>query len=455
MRGRTNANSGGIFLNATVDNYTVAPNENILAGDFVERIQYATGSLSGITRDFKEIIPSRTKTIFKMSDGNYLKVGSRTNLFHIDENGTVTRVWDEKSNYLLNSTYIFQLDSNTLIGSFSTQGQYAKATLLHYDPTDNTLETRDIVTSTYVTYGGVEKNDYWFFPTQTNNQYRFFLKSHDGSGYVYLSTGLMTITGSDYSNYNLSFSDVIRTTRLFTESDISTNGLKYVAKISNDSYVIAPTGNNKVFYSFVEGASAFSNYTSSQVLGYSTVILKKDCSDGYVDYIDTTFHRRRDFFDASLLPTIDGNTYPVETLLSDLYATNSYNIIELAENNDEHIYCVFYASKIQSFAGNYIFPLTLKADGSLVVGEKTSLGNLTSTTDNMCMSLSELENGRFLMEVVDTLYVLVFEDGVFRLQNSNIKQVRGITSQNYIKGVAKQSGSAGDTIQVYVPTVNS
>ena len=42
MRGRTNASNGGIFLNATTDNFEVATGNSIVAGDFVE-YQYDTG----------------------------------------------------------------------------------------------------------------------------------------------------------------------------------------------------------------------------------------------------------------------------------------------------------------------------------------------------------------------------------------------------------------------------
>lgn len=473
MRGRTNAESGnGVILNGTIDTYEVASGETILAGDFVERYAYVTNSLTSASSYLDAEVKDKSPKIYEMSDGDYLQIGGKTNLYNTD-NDVITKEWSEKSTPIIESDFNILLDDDTILGEFTGVNQSSipapviQCSAMKYDSANKTVTKKTIIgntitgapTSLALTRGIL-------FYKISDRTYRVFVEKTDSeqsSAYsrsYCLYTFILEITGNSYDNYALSCSNLV--VKRYSDDNTFNFSPSYftIKKIENDFYIRL---DSQRFIKFSN--NAFSNYVTISGISFiessdaflSTYIINHDDTSGNVDFFThynytssgksySYLYINRMYLD---MDNADCNIYTKRTICGG--QNYLINIRRVKEDNN------FYYFLLREYITGSGSPSTSslsivkvdKVTGEHTVSEKTDIPEKSTT-----ILLSEIDNNTLWL-IGSNLYIFDVSDGYLVDKSEQVKQVRGITSQNYIKGVAKQSGSAGDTIQVYVPTVNS
>ena len=447
MRGRTNADySNGVVLNATTDTYEVATGESILAGDFVE--QYTT--ISGKLYNASSIVetthsPYKNAKLFRMTDGNILCVGEKLNLYH-DDNDVITKVWDEKNTSLLSLDFIIQLSDNCLLGDFTVNSESKlQATLLHYNTSDNTIVSKTLTsTNKIVEYSsGGSDNWVWVIPT-SNGQYRAFAKAYQGTqDRAYIGTGLLNITGNNYSNYNVDLSSTVLRSDYIGESNKT--DFVFVARIdANNNFLMKSNPNSSIFLHF--NGESFTEFTMSSYPYRSfSGIGKLVYDNSTIDFFSVGSNLIRTYR-AYINPT-DPTNYNVirsqESLISD---SRNCNMRYITTQNNKDIY----------FVHDYIDDTIRVIRIDINTGNYEVLQSINVDTRNSTYTfiVSQIYNDSVYALLGNIFYKFRFVNLNLADISTSTKYVKRITTQDYIKGVAKQSGTAGQTIEVYIPSTS-
>lgn len=422
MRGRTNISSGGgAVVNGDIQNYEVAPNNIIGAGDFVQ-LQYES--------NYKHIFPNNTSKAcikipftnkyilaFQLGDNSAYGVG-----MYEFKNNILESVSEIITTNILKLNEIILLDNDyaAISGSTNSTADYFNLiTTIKINTTDNTL----IISKN----NGVGHNYFTLFNNKIYLIYKQFSKYAIYDCFEYsISEGVLTQTKKSEVSFNR-YSNSIKGYVKINENII---GIAYesraTATAGEYSYVIQqiilPESTNDVFSS---GKSIVidSNYTQKSV--FVGVFHFSDDYFGVYDYNGVIT-----VYDRNFLKITTAN-YSYDAFLYHRFVNIQRDVVLLVAN-----------SKVIRIE----FDQTIK---------KINLSN-----SFVMDGFSQDYNTPAAVILKDNIYMLILNDGYYCLSYVNdILQegYPGLTTkvkqyENYIEGFAKTGGSSGETIQVYVPS---
>lgn len=443
MRGRTNAEPNiGVQLNATTDTYEVAPDETILAGDFTETFIEIDGG-----------IEASSNPIFRLSDGKYL-IGTK---LYID-NGDHSFSEFGTSGVSYSPTYQLNVDEFLCIYRY-------EAYLIKYD-----AEHEYCISKSFSV--GLERpwsNDYFSLKILelAQKKYIFFVNYLNYSR-TYRINHLfeVTISGTNYDDYTVSTNTIDKTQDSVSEVGYTyypTGAALQVAQLGNNDYLTwrsrttrssassEPT--TQYIYNRYKNKTSYSpnNMISYYVIpdtitsdGYMVRLFRSNddlyYQYGYFDKDDATIATTYTSVKIAEFPDASGNNYIFKALKidSDKDGYDRYIIVQ----------CVNYI---------YItmFEMYISLEGrNVITGEFTKISNTVRlTTDDIYLFIRGQND--YLITLLGNLYEVTIDNHIVKAQINTHNYVRTIHSRTYSMGVAKQSGTAGDTIEVYIPQVNS
>lgn len=465
MRGRTNAEPNiGVQLNATIDTYEVATGENILAGDFVKRYEYAVNQLDNSTvADYQSNMYSpiyKPPIFFRLSDGKFV---CSNIIYEKDENNEYSIAYTAV-NSVPNGDFVKELGDDTFvgfsIGGKSSAGYGIYSSYAKYNVNEHTISTRTATTNVKTWTNVTQQPDtmYLYIIDKGNNTFKVAV-----SYAIVISSQTrntvdvfdVVLSGSDYTDYAISISNLNSTTNLGVAQ-------AFVKISNNEDYLIMATNrvirlNNNVF----SDTHSFS-YPSMIYTPFSKYLAKNIAEDGMVDLLYWTrtgttasnyvyyLKRIRYYFPVD---SWDYNSYDIENVVDDVYGSITRYMGTL---NGKDIYITRKSRNSSS-----IVPFTIDATtGELSVGDAVGLNELYVSESTTNFIYSSIVNNDIIMifgnvsNVGTQLCEFTYNNGVFTSIGDNVKIVKKITTQEYIMGVAKQSGTAGDTIEVYIPSTS-
>lgn len=458
MRGRTNAEPNiGVQLNASVDSFVIANYQNILAGDFVEQFNYLAGETT-TTGNLIDQFPQDEQNIFKMSDGNYLYFGvynssagsSYRNLeiYHKDEYGVLSLVTQPTSiSYSsVGNTLIVQLEDDTLAYLYVNSEMQVFARLIHYNSANYAITNKSITAS----IASVSGASSWQFTIikKRGGGYKVFASYYKAGGTSDVYSADMVITGNTYDTYAISLSN-IKTIQMSGRLSCS---LGFVVELDANYYLAmygykSSSSSSTTYYAYYVADEnnniEHTHSTSSNPLITGKLLNRNSFNNMvYTIYVDTTndkVYRKKLYIDTS-----EYTVFPDEEIFDFSSEYTQANYLGTDGTNDIYI--------IQKSVTELV-PFTINR----TTGEMTIyIGCILDFSMGLrYMVASTLDNNNFLMASSNKMISMRYSNGTLESEVETVKRVRGITTQKYIKGVAKQSGTSGDTIQVYVPTVNS
>lgn len=411
MRGRTNASNGGIFLNATTDNFEVATGNSIVAGDFVE--YHYDSVLKPLNSTFvgdSYLVDATTHTYIGL-------IGGYATLFtYID--GEITIV----STYATASTCLVMLDATHY---FVWNDTTRKVGLVSCTTSTITLVDEEYSASSSAnSFVRVNATTMVYKHNNSNNLYK-----------VYTDANYTSIAGLTSTNIGSSFyiagatSDSVvicqisgsssAYTHTFRIYDISTlNQSGYFEMVSYD-YTLSFYPNIVIEDRYLIVSYAHKTIQSGVTKNYPYIYI--------LDVIDKASKANIGFNDLSVL----------SCSLSSVSSQNGFIVYELDNTIPSHRLTYLY---------------WVKFDSSLYTLTKSDYTIIENYVGNAIFAFNDTKFG-----------FMINNQGYINLDTSTDKVVVG-TPSNKVKewegsddplGVAKQSGNAGDTIAVYIPQVNS
>lgn len=403
MRGRTNASNGGIFLNATTDDFEVATGNSIVAGDFVEykydtEVKPLNSTFSGVSY----LIDATTHTYIAL-------IGTYPTLFTYI-NGEISVVYS----YSTSATHLVQFDT--------THYAILNSSTYKFELLFCTTSAISKITETSTTYSNVGE-------CARVNATKIAFRN----GNTYLKT---VNTDSEY-------------TTLSVVDGVNTQNFKLVGA-SSDKIVIMQTTSSASSYSntfIVYNADTFTNlgsftistdYMSLNVLPEIVIddryfVLRHTERIGSSPY---KYYMRLYVIDSVNLRSVtslqftDVNNNALNVRVSTINTQNEF-VVEIISSNNSYLYWVKYDTEL------------------------SSLSKSEYTQFNKIGYLYAFSAKKFAL--------MINNEGYANLDTTSGKVIAG-TPTNRVKewagsgdplGVAKQSGNAGDTIAVYIPQVNS
>lgn len=480
MRGRTNASGGGEKINADLQNFEVYAGQNISAGDPVEFWQQYAGGLELGSSSYKGI-----RKIFKLSDGRFFCVflstkGSSYIVKLLNDNFTkesISTSFDLKN--------IFQIDDDTFLNvDFKWNNNSKKYVcvikLIYFDTSRNVFENREITFNTDIYQGSANSswraNGNWAFFDRDGEYLYIILDALIDSGYEY--NGLVTlkikITGNSYSTYSF---ENISSNIIYLSSKDSYNGDCFVDGVIVDGgYIISyiQEGKKQVFYYLSKddfytrensGISADVRFGSSTfgltVLGQILAV-----KNNYLIYLydDNQYLRIKKVqimnysiacmtfteYDPVLIFSRSSKRSGIGAGTGALVLDNTSQIVRgvlgfseaLVNNKYVLRSCVFDYNIDQNTAVLYIpSDYFACANSSIIKMEQRNIAFVLSDT------YQHETNAIMLVKIDQSTMAIV--DGI-----ENKKYVKEATDNFYIQGIAKDSGSSGEIIRVYVPKLN-
>jgi len=415
MRGRTNAGNGGIFLNATTDTFEVASG-NITAGDFVEYYYDET-----------------VKTISGTS------IYDKAFLVDASQNLYVTVI----SGYITLFTY-----ANNVITIITSYNSTTVSTIYKYSTTkymsaDGKMFVINTTNKTISLESDVQLNINGIF-----NEYLVeVIKS--SSGY--------TITTYSYSGGTTTQVD----TKTFTSTNLSGETLKGVCIFGYGiAYAVKFTGMQGSKY-WAMGTVNIVAISNIGVIGDKTEIVMYDVkgetsqkANGDLNFIADTA------LNGTFIFVRHYNTNGYQTTFNYYYKLIAvYNQNAIVNIHSAHTSWSPISSDAYMGTGYMYFFTTDR--NSLCELHKVDLNTLTETKiDSLSQKIDNVfhftgNDWAFLtVDSSDIDYQNVVISGDKIVQGELTNTVKEWTGNLNPLGVAKQSGTAGDTIEVYIPQVN-
>jgi len=411
MRGRTNAGNGGIFLNATTDTFEVASRNNIVAGDFVEYVydtEYTSLEGSFTTKNY--LVDSTTNLYIAIKE-------TIPTLFTFDgETITVVGTYPYNASYLVkysdtiyiasntNAIYVLEVDVQNqnfnLIASKTGIGyinfRYDTDTFLGVIPTSSTIKVYDCSDLTNIT----------LLKTNTNKTCNTPLCVYDGV--MYCVDGAI---GSAYARMYM-FPYTINT----STGDATQGTLIEIASIGGSASAVSsdvyPLSSKLLDDRFLIFGYRFASYSTAPV---------RMC---VYDFVQNT--------------KVVDKFYQIDNK----YVTSNYS----SEIKDDGTIVICSPGASGEFMGLVLFKF-----------DKTNL--TLSILDYKESSVSDYR----ILDYQNNRYSIHHPNAYLPFRVSNNKLIVGELTNTVQQwqgsgnpmGVAKQSGTAGDTIEVYIPQVNS
>ena len=395
MRGRTNI-SGGITLNATVGNFLVASGNNITGGDFVE---YILNSGTTVSLDAK--FGSGCFLIDETSHTYLGIIGLYPTLFTY-VSGTITIV----SQLSVDATQIDKLDATHFV-AFNSSSELQANKVFTFSATSTTLTK--INETTFTGYGTIS---------------------------AVASKVFVIVGASEMKSYLCDSS--------FNISNVSTFSLNTGSLLGvTSNAVVVKTYSSSYYYIYVYPINA-----TTGVITNTSGRLSRSENDFGVGFAGYKAINDR------YIPIIGNDTYVNlvdvnENVLRGMgkVTTNNSTIRKTSpvNANNEFVLLSIYNSVCSYFA--------VKIDTTTM-----SIAVEDTITDNMSASVfyvSLLTDNQFVAFVNDIGYknVYLYSGNVEFGSPSNV--VQQWSGNDNPMGVAKQSGSAGETIEVYIPQVSN
>ena len=404
MRGRTNAGNGGIFLNATTDSFEVASG-NITAGDFVEYYYDTTEKeLSGSIINNSKSYPVGENT------GLYMALVNSIPTLYKWVDGLITIV----DTYSYTATTLFPYNGTTFLA-----GNY----VLSVDVNQEELSL-------------ISSSNYTFTAKLNDN----ILISLNASGHLYTlnctdlaNISLMSSISSVSGVFICAYNNVVYTLWGTT----STYGRLYLTpwEVNTETGEITKVTNIEIA-STGSSASAVAN----RQYPLSSVIL----ANRYVVFAYTFFGSATTAKTICVFDLVEKRK-AVSTLLEIL---NSVNIGDISSSDIDNNGYIIIAEKATGGITEKAVALFRfnPANQTLTKLSSLALDNNYSAVFKRSSNSYSLHTNDSYMELTNTNNVL----SIGELTNT-VKEWAG--SGNPL-GVAKQTGSAGSTIEVYIPSVN-
>ena len=433
MTGRTNC-AGAISLNADIESKVIAPDKTIAAGDF---IQYYTQSYS-LDESFNKII--------KLSNTLYIGSHHETNNHHLDlikKTGNIFEIIDsyytgaEISDYgraicadtsdpdifyALEGPYLSNPDNIYYIRIHVFKVENNEITLLETSTIQNTRA------NTIFHYGGMGTHSSVLVTAYTDSS------NGTANNKVYITTYYKTTESSaDYSYTKWGEWNSIEGDLSYNFPSRQVNGF---VKDSNDYlYMVGATRaltQSSRNYTYFAAAKLHIGSDGTPVID----LYKKIYSQGLVVAYSTAFTVPEIISSKIICAVIESNRFgQCYVIDSDTLNVGSFSISQsyLPSN-------LFDTNKMTSYRNIYEINVATNSGSSIYQGDSSlSISKAMVTSDG---------------------YVLSSNGTVYQITNE-MTEVHGIEDTDYVipfkkpgnpVGVAKESGTAGDTIEVYIAT---
>lgn len=416
MRGRTNAGNGGIFLNATTDTFEVASG-NITAGDFIEYYYDETvKSISGTSIYDKAFLVDASQNLYVTVNSGYVTLFTYAN-------NVITTV----ASY--NNTTVTQLFKYTDTKYISSDGK-----VFAINTTNRTITLEATLT---LSINGIF-NGYLVKVTKNSSGYTIVTYSYSGGSATQVDTKTFTDGNAPYEtlkgvcvfNYGIAYAVRGYDTSTSTKHGY---GLVEIVDLSSTGYIGDKT--EVILYNV-------SHSTTSMV-------------SGNIDFMSDTA------LNGVFLPVRHYNTNGTTT-------TQNYYYKLIAVMNQNAIVNIHTAHAgnmpviSESYLGTgYLYFFTSDYQNNVIELHKVDMNTLAEskldTVSQDARSVFHFTGNDWAFLTVDSSnidYQNVVISGDIIVQGELTNTVKEWTGNINPLGVAKQSGSAGDTIEVYIPQVN-
>lgn len=508
MLGRTNTSLfSGIPINANTAFYEVAPGNNITVGDSVDfwHELYGAYGISGVD--------AANRMLFKLSDGRYLAVIGNNGYVFNYSNGVYYNVLSPQKCFSADYPVVELEEDNFLFFNISVgraSGSTTDTILLYaywakYDVTNNVWNTSLILdgydlpdSNTYPISNLIYSykfdmsgtNKYVFFnigggrPSYSSGQLikmQFTIAKQNGS-YVFTVVKKRAIV-SDYS----STSHVYREVSLIELLNIGTGHLIFFGNYNNTA-----DKNNRSFQTRVPDTliyRAYSDFTtggSSYTLSPNNYLIPIGFDNETLSYIAfelnatnvgiskqnvKLYYRKAHLFDfgtntfsLSFYDRVEIYNFGYNLFLAvrNMYGVDRSSMI-LLKNNTSLQYLLFFISSYAESTQNYkAYQFILKYDKA--TGTISVEDVLVKDVDiNSIPAIVSGNNVKLVgrMTVDGTNYKNAIGDFVFNetsktLSSSSYSKdyVEKATDLKFIRGISTESGTSGDTIEIYVPLLS-
>lgn len=461
MRGRTNVSADGIILNANVETYKVANGEDIVAGNFVEYFSVLSGGVSGA------ISPSDYSKIFRLSNGEFMLIAnneyavvgvSSNDEYNVITKGTIGTDIDSdilNSNTILNKVYVGNDTVACITASVSSTNLVMKVTYLSYD---RTLEKVNIATenqtlTTSANYYDSSNYPISLIPSPNLTNFKLvFMYSRGSSSYDHY----FGIADVKVANNKLSAPTNIATSRIASSQSTYNNKICSLVRINtNEFYFYLGYKNSVNWYCKHIRVSNNAITMSSQEIDSQYMALDSEAVDGYIPFIQYTVSGAIKIRYGFVDPT---NTTPLVNWFSviDTSINSSRVNLQLIRKVGKIEYYAVHCHTSSNVSDISIFEID-RVNKTVVANQPSRINSRYNYVSFAILYVSDSEI-YMCATGMDETGTQAF--GRFELVNNQMLNtysesicVRNITTQNYIKGVAKTTASSGSAIDVYVPIV--
>lgn len=430
MRGNTNVKDG-IFLNATVDEYEVATGENIVAGNMVTMYTQSGEPLSdGVAGANKPWL----SPLQKLSNGKYIGLNSKILSKQANKSFTV----DATLATLLQTLNTINIGNDT----FMYVNAYVQSYKLYVAVTVYVLNSDySVTTYTKTSYSSAD------ITNQTSPTVYFnMLDSLNGYVVGYLSCEKSSVQG--HGLFHIDYSDLSDINIIFDEVGYAstTSALDYEIKITSRLKV----GNN-LYY--CDGRSVYKFYFNGSVFTRAKCLIRNN------EMFSPMLYKVEETGQICLL--YRASQYSVDTnnlvcSVSNFVKTSEITDVKVVQTSSDSRLSFIQLTSTKFVIGyptgntkwNFI---VVDTSNGLMIGEVNTISYGSSTgffTLGYFTSLSDMD-----ITVGKNVANAKIINEQLVLTGENKQYVKNATNEIYVRGVAKQSGTAGDTIEVYIPTV--
>ena len=413
MKGRTNASNGGIFLNATTDDFEIATGNTIVAGDFVE--YHYDSQVKPLNSTFvgQNYLVDASTNLYIGLIGGYATLFTYINgvITIVDTYSSATPfvVKLNSTHYVLRNTtnnhlVLVEVANNEISYIAETSSAYQNTTPIRVNDTTITL-----ILGTYL-YTIITNSEY-----TSISQGASINMSSASNGYAFVGATTTRIVVATYTTSGQTRSYVAY---IYVGNDTFTT-------LSYDSYFSFTTYDNYAmkFYPDIVIADRYFLATCGYKSGSGTYTYGQ-----YIHLLDAVDKR----LPISARPIYSYNDSSADIKISNVDSNNRFVLASLSN----------------SYKNAWLF----KLDESLMSFEQSEASELPSYFPT---TIYNFANRKYAFMINNNGYINADTSTNRVVIGTLTDTVEEWSGSGNPMGVAKQSGNAGDTIQVYVPQVNS
>lgn len=420
MRGKTNIGGGGIAINATVEQKTIKSG-NIIAGDFVEYYsepEYLDQTtVVNFIFDFGDYLiarPGNGSYITAFKDGEQVDTYAEYNCYYVDKCGDYIIFFDHMQGIIGVLSIVndrFNLVSTLNINlAYDNNNKYAIAggggKVCVIKENENSSPYYPTVVICDISNSGILSN---FHVSNPAEAHREVIAAQFYNGYFYV---MMNGNGGYYHSYKL---------EIDAQNEVTIGPSIGEGFIKNAGFKIVYKKGAIFGYAYHDGTSSSSGTTNDGYLVLRNVATGNTISKKIANYGEVL--------------SIISDGYMINSkraLISGAYVTKWFVLCRFNENTFE----ITELDTVEAPSPNYI--------------DKMIDYNLAGVKNNTIYVQYEVDtyispNNLYLFEIINGNTVQDFSDHQY---------VKTYQNNNPI-GVAKDSGTAGDTIDVYIPAASS